>query len=103
MSESAETPGHGRGFARCGKEVRMPYRFNSVDILVGVGLCAIVFGAMILVVATSGAFLVSGSQSAAIDEALPQPEQPWFRRPWGGPLLSGRYFNSVRTRSRHQR
>ena len=48
----------------------MPYRFNSIDILVGVGLCAIVFGAMILVVATSGAFLVSGPQSAAIDEAL---------------------------------
>jgi hypothetical protein len=81
----------------------MPYRFNSVDILVGVGLCCDRFGAMILVVANSGAFLVSGSQSAAIDEALPQQRQLGCSRPWGGPLLSGRYFNSVRTRSCQRR
>ncbi len=65
----------------------MPYRFNSVDILVGVGLCAIVFGAMILVVATSGAFLVSGSQSAAIDEALPSTEAAWLQPALGRAIV----------------
>lgn len=65
----------------------MPYRFNSVDILVGVGLCAIVFGAMILVVATSGAFLVSGSQSAAIDEVLPSTEAAWLQPALGRAIV----------------
>ena len=65
----------------------MPYRFNSVDILVGVGLCAIVFGAMILVVATSGAFLVSGSQSAAVDEVLPSTEAAWLQPALGRAIV----------------
>jgi hypothetical protein len=57
----------------------MPYRFNSVDIIVGVGLCGIVFGAMILIVATSGAFLVSGPSLGGIDEGLPSTEAAWLQ------------------------
>ena len=65
----------------------MPYRFNSVDILVGVGLCAIVFGAMVLVVATSGAFLVSGPQAAAIEEPLPSTEAAWLQPALGRAIV----------------
>jgi hypothetical protein len=65
----------------------MPYRFNSVDILVGVGLCAIVFGAMVLVVATSGAFLVSGPQPGAIDETLPSTEAAWLQPALGRAIV----------------
>jgi hypothetical protein len=73
--------------ARREKEVRMPYRFNSVDILVGVGLCAIVFGAMLLIVATSGAFLVSGPQPAVISEGLPSTEAAWLQPALGRAIV----------------
>lgn len=65
----------------------MSYRFNSLDILVGVGLCAIVFGAMVLVVATSGAFLVSGPQPATLDEALPSTEAAWLQPALGRAIV----------------
>lgn len=65
----------------------MPYRFNSVDILVGVGLCAIVFGAMILVIATSGAFLVSGPQPGAFPETFPSTEAAWLQPALGRAIV----------------
>ncbi|HKT36041.1 MAG TPA: hypothetical protein VJR03_14530 [Nitrospira sp.] len=65
----------------------MSYRFNSIDILVGVGLCAIVFGAMILVVATSGAFLVSGPQPGAFQETFPSTEAEWLQPALGGAIV----------------
>jgi hypothetical protein len=65
----------------------MPYRFNSVDILVGVGLCAIVFGAMVFVVATSGAFLVSGPHVVAIEEAMPSTEAAWLQPALGTAIV----------------
>lgn len=65
----------------------MSYRFNSLDILVGVGLCAIVFGAMVLVVASSGAFLVSGPQPATLDEALPTTEAAWLQPALGRAIV----------------
>jgi hypothetical protein len=65
----------------------MSYRFNSIDILVGVGLCAIVFSAMVLVVATSGAFLVSGPQPAVIEEPLPSTEAAWLQPALGRAIV----------------
>jgi hypothetical protein len=41
----------------------MSYRYNTVDIIVGVGMCAIVFGALLFFVAASGTF----------QTAIPQP------------------------------
>jgi hypothetical protein len=41
----------------------MSYRYNTVDIIVGVGMCAIVFGALLFFVAASGTF----------QSAIPQP------------------------------
>jgi hypothetical protein len=65
----------------------MPYRFNSVDILVGVGLCAIVFGAMVLVIATSGAFVVTGPYPGAIEEGLPSTEAAWLQPALGRAIV----------------
>lgn len=44
----------------------MTYRYSSIDIIVGFGMCAIVFGALFLFVATTGTFLVA-SQPAMIE------------------------------------
>jgi hypothetical protein len=65
----------------------MPYRFNSVDILVGVGLCAIVFGAMALIVATSGALLISGPLPGAIEEGMPSTEAAWLQPALGKAIV----------------
>ena len=65
----------------------MSYRFNSLDILVGVGLCAIVFGALVFFVATSGAFLVSGPQPAAIEDSLPSTEAAWLQPALGRAIV----------------
>jgi len=37
----------------------MTYRYSGIDIIVGFGMCAIVFGALFLFVATTGTFLVA--------------------------------------------
>jgi hypothetical protein len=37
----------------------MSYRYNTVDIIVGVGMCAIVFGALLFFVAANGAYQAS--------------------------------------------
>lgn len=47
----------------------MSYRYTTVDIIVGVGMCAIVFGALLLFVAASGTFLVPSPQTAAIEQS----------------------------------
>ena len=47
----------------------MSYRFNTIDVIVGVGMCAIVFGALLFFVAANGTF----------QAVIPQPlstEQP---------------------------
>ena len=65
----------------------MPYRFNSVDLIVGVGLCGIVFGAMVLVVATSGAFLVGGPSLGMVEERLPSTEAAWLQPELGRAIV----------------
>lgn len=47
----------------------MSYRYNSIDIVVGVGVCAIVFGALLLVFAASGTLLVTTPESLAVDQS----------------------------------
>ena len=46
----------------------MSYRYNMVDIIVGVGMCAIVFGAMLFFVAANGTVLVATSQSGSLQQ-----------------------------------
>lgn len=45
----------------------MPYRFNSLDIIVGVGMTAIIFGAILLFMATAGSFQPLSPQLASLD------------------------------------
>lgn len=45
----------------------MSYRYNSIDIIVGVGMCAIVFGALLFFVAANGAYQVALPQSFSMD------------------------------------
>jgi hypothetical protein len=50
----------------CDKEVDMSYRYNTIDIIVGVGMCAILFGALLLFLA------VNGTYQAVMPQALEQ-------------------------------
>lgn len=45
----------------------MAYRFSGLDVVVGVGLCAIVMGALLIVFATNGTFLAA-TQPASVGE-----------------------------------
>lgn len=66
----------------------MSQRYNSIDIIVGVGLCAIIFGALLFFVATSGTFLMGGAQSAAIDGgALPSTSAAWLQPALGQAIV----------------
>lgn len=40
----------------------MSYRYSALDVVVGVGLCAILFGALLFFIATSGTFLAAAPQ-----------------------------------------
>jgi hypothetical protein len=64
----------------------MSYRYNSIDIVVGVGLCAILFGALLLFIATTGTFLVGGPQSSGID-VLPSTASAWLQPALGQAIV----------------
>lgn len=49
----------------------MSYRFNTLDIIVGAGMTAIVFGAILLFVASAGTFQTGFSQFAAAEPSDP--------------------------------
>ena len=65
----------------------MSYRYNSVDIIVGAGLCAIVFSALLLVFATSGTYGAGASQSSAIAGALPSTDEAWLQPALGQAIV----------------
>ena len=65
----------------------MSYRYNSVDIIVGAGLCAIVFSALLFVFAASGTFFVGGSQSALMENSLPSTEAAWLQPALGKAIV----------------
>ncbi len=46
----------------------MSYRYNTIDIIVGVGMCAIVFGALLFFVAANGTFQAAIPQPIAIEQ-----------------------------------
>ncbi len=48
----------------------MSYRYSTVDIIVGVGLCAIMFGALLFFVAANGTYQVAIPQSLSIAEPI---------------------------------
>ena len=46
----------------------MSYRYNTIDIIVGVGMCAIVFGAMLLFLAANGTIQATPPQPVAMEQ-----------------------------------
>lgn len=44
----------------------MSYRYNTIDILVGVGMCATIFGALLLFIAVNGTYQVSPHQTLSL-------------------------------------
>lgn len=51
-----------------GKEVGMTYRYNTIDIVVGVGMCAIVFGALFLFLAVNGTYQIAAPQALVLEQ-----------------------------------
>lgn len=46
----------------------MSYRYNTIDIIVGVGMCTIVFGALLLFLAVNGTYQAVTPQALAFDQ-----------------------------------
>ena len=52
------------------KEVGMSYRYNTIDIIVGVGMCAILFGALLLFLAVNGTYHTMSPQALALEQSV---------------------------------
>ena len=65
----------------------MSYRYSSVDIIVGVGVCAIVFGALLMFVATTGTFLVGIPSAAMAEGSLATTESAWLQSALGQAIV----------------
>ena len=65
----------------------MSYRYSSVDIIVGVGACAIVFGALLMFVATTGTFLVGNPPTAMAEGSLAATESAWLQPALGQAIV----------------
>src|SRR5262249_56464886 len=70
-----------RRIARCRKEVVMSYRYNMVDIVVGVGMCAIIFGALLFFVAANGSYHATILQPISIEESSGHQLRVTFLQP----------------------
>ncbi len=46
----------------------MSHRYNTIDIIVGVGMCAIVFGALLIFFAANGTYQVAIPQPISIEQ-----------------------------------
>ena len=71
----------------------MPYRYNSVDVIVGVGMCAIIFGALLLFVAANGTYQAAIPQPVSIEEpADVQLGMTWLQPAIGRALVDQAIF-----------
>src|SRR5215217_932252 len=72
------------------KEVGMSYRYNTLDVIVGVGMSAIMFGALLLFVATAGTFQGIVSSPAVMDQMSGDPTgMAWLQPPLGQAIVDG--------------
>jgi hypothetical protein len=46
----------------------MSYRYNTIDIIVGIGLCAILFGALLVFAAANGTYQAVQPQALASEQ-----------------------------------
>ena len=65
----------------------MSYRYSSIDVIVGVGVCAIVFGALLMLVATTGTFLVGNPFTAMAQGSLATTESAWLQPALGQAIV----------------
>lgn len=77
----------------------MSYRYTTLDIIVGVGMCAIVFGALLFFVAASGTFLVESPQPVSIE----QPSSVLAEATWLQPALGQAIVDRVLLQRRTDR
>lgn len=65
----------------------MTYRYSGIDIIVGFGMCAIVFGALFLFVATTGTFLVATPPALVDQFAQPGNGMGWLQPALGQAIV----------------
>ena len=66
----------------------MSYRYNTLDVIVGVGMSAIMFGALLLFVATAGTFQGVVSSPAVMDLMSGDPTgMAWLQPPLGQAIV----------------
>ncbi len=59
----------------------MSYRYNALDIIVAVGMCAIVTGALLFFVATTGTVLVTAPQAVSVEQFSGSPSPMVWLQP----------------------
>jgi hypothetical protein len=59
----------------------MSYRYNTIDIIVGVGMCAIVFGAFLFYVAADGTFQAATLQPVSVEQPSSVPPGMMWLQP----------------------
>lgn len=65
----------------------MTYRYSGIDIIVGFGMCAIVFGALLLFVATTGMLLVATPPAMVDQFAQPGNGMVWLQPALGQAIV----------------
>ena len=66
----------------------MSYRYNTLDVIVGVGMSAIMFGALLLFVATAGTFQAVIPSPAVMDHMSGDPTgMAWLQPPLGQAIV----------------
>lgn len=66
----------------------MSYRYNALDIIVGVGMSAIVFSAILLFVATTGTFQAISPQLVSAEQLADDPTgMTWLQPPLGQAIV----------------
>ena len=73
----------------------MSHRYNTIDIIVGVGMCAIVFGVLLIFLAANGTYQIATPQPISFEQPV-GIELGWPRssRPWVKPLSTRRSSNA---------
>ncbi len=73
----------------------MSHRYNTIDIIVGVGMCAIVFGALLIFFAANGTYQAATPQPIRLNNlSALNSEWPRSSRPLAKPLSIRRSSNA---------
>lgn len=71
----------------------MSYRYNTIDIAVGVGLCAILFGALLFFVAVNGTYQAALPEAARVEQSTsPKSGMIWLQPALGQAIVEQALF-----------